>query len=361
MMRVHSARVASICLGVLLSAAPFAGPLDDVFPKKSGVCWGRVYDDSHLGKNPTQAVRALYMGVGVQGDNLERSAEDAAAAVDPELPRNVTAQIYVEPRSGEMIAGDVECSDTSASISCKAKLGVSGDNPATALRLQRVGMQLQVNTTAKQWPLLPFLDQISRPDPTLSSVVKIGADDRVFRLDRLPTARCVEIERRYAGALTDNNQPSILSRVKRAASSRDPKARALCLRSVDAPDGGGDKKPTLRLSLDTGKYDWPAEVDEFTFRVTQSISEARAVSSLSCKARTYAWRCEWHTTDDDREQRANRFANRILQGEETGLLLRNANGALLRGYSCLAGRCEGGAPIDIPLAWSEPSACEVAS
>ena len=230
----------------------------------------------------------------------------------------------------------------------------------TAFRLERVGERLQLTAQAAAWPLRSFSELTSRVDERSTRPMPIGVEDRDFRLDRLPTARCAEAERRYVGAFTDVKQPSILSRVKRAASSREADGRKLCLQSVDESGAGAAATPSLRLFLDTGKYDWPVEVDEFTFRVTQTLGESRAVSSLSCTARTYAWRCEWRTTDDDREQKANRLANRIPQREETGLLLRGPTGAVLRGFSCLSGRCDHNDANDIPLVWSPPKACEVA-
>jgi hypothetical protein len=219
---------------------------------------------------------------------------------------------------------------------------------------------LQLTAQAAAWPLRSFSELTSRVDERSTRPMPIGAADRDFRLDRLPAARCAEVERRYVGAFTDVKQPSILSRVKQAASSRDTNGRKLCLQSVDESGAGAVTKPSLRLFLDTGKYDWPVEVDEFTFRVIQALGGSRAVSSLSCTARTYAWRCEWRTTDDDRDQKANRLANRIPQREETGVLVRGPTGAVLRGFSCLAGLCDRNDARDIALAWSAPGACVVA-
>ena len=276
------------------------------------------------------------------------------------MPRTVVPQIYVESRSGVLIAGDTDCRNAAQGIGCLSSHSATQGDERTAFRLERVGERLQLTAQAATWPLRSFSELLSRADERSTRPMPIGAADRDFRLDRLPAARCAEVERRYVGAFTDVKQPSILSRVKRAASSRGADGRKLCLQSVDDSGAGAVTKPSLQLFLDTGKYDWPVEVDEFTFRVTQTLGESRAVSSLSCTARTYAWRCEWRTTDDDREQKANRLANRIPQREETGLLLRAANGAVLRGFSCLAGRCDRNDANDIQLVWSPPKACEVA-
>ncbi len=353
-------RLASIAVGMFVSVPAMAALIDDVFPKTSGACWGRVYDEAHLAKNPAQSVRAIYVSTVDRGKNLERSAEDAAAVEDNAMPRTVVPQIYVESRSGVLIAGDTDCRNAAQGIGCLSSHSATQGDERTAFRLERVGERLQLTAQAAAWPLRSFSELISRADERSTRPMPIGVEDRDFRLDRLPTARCAEAERRYVGAFTDVKQPSILSRVKRAASSREADGRKLCLQSVDESGAGAAATPSLRLFLDTGKYDWPVEVDEFTFRVTQTLGESRAVSSLSCTARTYAWRCEWRTTDDDREQKANRLANRIPQREETGLLLRAANGAVLRGFSCLAGRCDRNDANDIPLVWSLPKACEVA-
>jgi hypothetical protein len=357
---LDSWRFALIAIGLSLSATTPAATIDDVFPKSSGACWGRVYDEAHLSKNAAQSVRAIYVSTVDRGKNLERSAEDAAVVEDSSMPRTVVPQIYVESRSGALIAGDVQCRNTAQGVGCfTSESTVRGDG-STAFRFERIGERLQLTAQAPAWPLRSFSELISRADERSTSPTPIGAEDRDFRLDRLPAARCAEVERRYVGAFTDVKQPSILSRVKRAASSREADGRKLCLRSVDASGAGTVTKLSLRLFLDTGKYDWPVEVDEFTFRVTQTLGESRAVSSLSCTARTYAWRCEWRTTDDDREQKANRLANRVPQREETGLLLRGPTGAVLRGFSCLAGRCDHNDANDIQLVWSPPKACEVA-
>jgi len=357
---LDSWRFAVIAIGVSLSAPTPAATIDDVFPRKTGACWGRVYDEAHLAKNAAQSVRAIYVSTVDRGKNLERSAEDAAAVEDNSMPRTVVPQIYVESRSGALIAGDTDCRNSAQGIGCFSPHSATQGDERTTFRLERVGERLQLTAQAAAWPLRSFSELTSRVDERSTRPMPIGAEDRDFRLDRLPAARCAEVERRYVGAFTDVKQPSILSRVKRAASSRGADGRKLCLQSVDESGAGAVTKPSLQLFLDTGKYDWPVEVDEFTFRVTQTLGESRAVSSLSCTARTYAWRCEWRTTDDDREQKANRLANRVPQREETGLLLRGANGAVLRGFSCLAGSCERNDARDIALTWSTPGACEVA-
>jgi hypothetical protein len=353
-------RFASIAFGMFVSVPAIAALIDDVFPKASSACWGRVYDEAHLAKNAAQSVRAIYVSTIDRGKNLERSAEDAAAVEDNSMPRTVVPQIYVESRSGALIAGDTDCRKAAQGIGCFSPHSATQGDERTAFHLERVGERLQLTAQAAAWPLRSFSELIARTDERSTRPIPIGAEDRHFRLDRLPAARCAEVERRYVGAFTDVKQPSILSRVKRAASSRVADRRKLCLQSVDESGAGAVTKPSLQLFLDTGKYDWPVEVDEFTFRVTQTLGESRAVSSLSCTARTYTWWCEWRITDDDREQKANRLANRIPQREETGLLLRAANGAILRGFTCLAGRCERNDARDIGLAWSTPGACEVA-
>lgn len=346
----------------LTVSSPVGGaPLDDLFPPKQGTCWGRVYDDAHLAKSPAQQTRALYISTVDRGKNLEISVDDLAELEDPSQPRTVSPQVYAELRSGTLLASDVTCSDDASATSCVSEIGVNrGDRPS-AMRFTRVGAQLQVNLLSAAWPLRTLADQISRADQRSALSYAMGADDRVFRLDRLPAARCAEVERRYAGAFTDTRLPSVFSRLRQAASARTPEAQRLCLRSVGAPATDGGKQPALHLFLDTQRYDWPVTINEFTFRVTQSLGASRAISSLSCTSRTYAWRCQWRATDDDREQTANRAPERIAQRDEDGMLLRAAGGVLLRGFSCLAGQCLRNAPTDIALTWVSPSACEAAS
>lgn len=333
----------------LMSLGTHASPIQDFFPGRN-TCWGRVYSAAHLAAQPRQNVHAIYLWHNPgQRSHFERLAtnDDAAAP-----PTEVQPRLYVQPLNDSRFrTGDIRCTAQGPRLACTGLDGLSHDDRPTALHLSRTGAALQLDLQTSHWPLLTLDEHLSNPDAVAHPPLKAGASDRVFRLDPLPASECVAVERTVAASLLSPGNPPLSRRIENARSQSQRHNGRICLTGRSA---GGMQ---LRLGFDTQAGDRADPIDEFAFDVVQERMAApaqTAQSSLICRARDYAWRCEWRQFDDQTRHAAITFA------AQTGMLIRRPGGAILRGLPCLGGRCDTGLATendDIPLSWNHPAAC----
>ena len=332
-----------------------AGPLEDMFSDKNA-CWGRVYSAEHLSAQPQQRVRAIHVWDDHHQrrhfEQIELSDEDAAAVGPGTGPPAKRLRLYVQPINDSRIhAADILCNAQGARLNCVGQDGADGNDRPSAIRLTRSKASIQLDMLLSTWPLLTLEDHLSNPDGLARTALKVAESDRVFRLDRLPASSCADVERTFAEHLSSRANPPLSKRMEDARQSSNRNQGRLCLT-------GQTPAMQLRLSFDAQAGDRSFPIDEMSWRVEQrrmGASGQMAQSTLSCQVRDYAWRCESRQFDDQTRHASIEFV------EQTGILMRRPGGAILRGLTCLGGRCDAstktGSNEEIALTWSPPSAC----
>lgn len=316
-------------------------------------CWGRVYSAAHLAAQPRQAVLAIHLWDDTEQrrhfETWPSNGKDDSDSVHP-APR----RLYLQTREeAHLRGGDLACSAMGQEVSCTGLDGLSRDDRAPSVRLKRIGRSLQLELLAESWPLLTLEDHLTQPSGLAATPLRAGTSDRLFRLDSLPADACAAIEQAFARALTAPDNPPIARQIEDARQHKTRVGGRICL------SGHSAAGIQLRLSFDAQAGDRSDPIDEFTFDVVQKRSAAptqAAQSTLLCRGRDYAWRCEWRMFDGQSRHAAIPFQ------KEEGMLVRRPGGAVLRGFACLGGRCEDGIAArqrdDIALRWADPSACD---
>lgn len=332
-----------------------AGPIGDMSADKAS-CWGRVYTEDHLLALPQQTVRAIYLSDDKRQrshfEEVELSEADAAAIGTSAGPPQKRLRLYVQPVSEARVrAADVVCTEQTKQLVCIGQDGIHHNDRPYAIRLTRQKASVQLDMLLDTWPLLTLEDHLSNPAGLAHTPLKATRSDRVFRLDLLPDHACAAVERHFAEPLASPTNPPLSKRIEAARQSGNRNQGRLCLT-------GQTPTMQLRLSFDALVGDYSFPIDEMSWRVEQrriSAPGQMAQSTLSCRVRDYAWRCESRQFDDQTRHAAIGFV------EQTGMLMRRPGGAILRGLTCLGGRCAAGRPAgdneDILLAWTPPAAC----
>lgn len=319
----------------------------------SNTCWGRVYSASHLAAQPRQAVVAIHLWNDTgQRRHFETWPSDGKGDGDNAHP--APRRLYIRTRDeANLRGGDLACSPTGQAVSCTGLDGLSRDDRAPSVRLKRIDRSLQLELLADAWPLLTLEDHLTQPSGLAATPLRAGTSDHLFRLDPLPADACAAIEQTFARALTAPDNPPITRQIENARQQRPRDGGRICL------SGRSAAGMELRLGFDAQAGDRSDPIDAFAFDVVQKRSAAptqTAQSSLLCRARDYAWRCEWRLFDGQSRHAAIPFE------AENGMLVRRPGGALLRGFPCLGGRCGDGIAAgpgdDIALRWADPSACD---
>lgn len=351
-------RTAILTLLLLLSLIA-AGPLvmaAPLFPERKTACWGREYTTEHLARHPAQAVQAIYLwDPGKSRRGLEQILDpvEERELRAPGSPDEWRVQLYVELRDGVRLSGAIRCREATNELRCERAETVAGAEGelAAVFRLAATDLSARLDLLVPRWPAYTLADHTSRANLAADRSRTAGPDDRSFRLDMMSPSSCAAAETRFAHLLTSAQQPSILSRIVKAAGAREPEARRLCLT-------GNTTDTAVALYVDTGLVDWPVGPDTVSFRVAQMRNGARAISRVACAARDYAWRCDWQRSDEESAHRSNLRADTIAFREGSGVLVRHAGGALLRSIPCLTDTCDTGAPGDLALQWSVTSRCD---
>jgi hypothetical protein len=153
-------------------AKVFGGPIGE----KAAACFVRRYDASHLAQHPKQKVGAMKLLMTAVNQPNEPTAYAYKVGVQfRNKPGNFDSSSscgHMVDEDGKTVVGfvcDTSCEGTGIEIA------ISGNNKTAIVRLNSIGVWDRNN---------PDGDAI-----TLES----GADDRVFRLDRVDISECAEL------------------------------------------------------------------------------------------------------------------------------------------------------------------------
>ncbi|KMO41301.1 hypothetical protein VQ02_06025 [Methylobacterium variabile] len=180
----------------MLAAAPVAGGAraaglvaERAFPP-AGACYARRYDAAHLARHPGQVVTGLHLW-GSSRDLIGLRA--ASGQVDPEL----TLTLRVDFSDGASAQGKVGCAEVKGRIRrCGREASCSGGFAVEALpdgRLEIVNddaASREPGSVAARPGFSP--DAACPPAGRAGRFVPPDAQNRVFRLERLPLAACTE-------------------------------------------------------------------------------------------------------------------------------------------------------------------------
>jgi hypothetical protein len=158
------------------AARLFAGTIRQ---KKSYACFSREYDAAHLASHKLQKVAAMRLLV-----TAERVPEDEAPNYSFRLGARFRHRSGNFDSSGDCGHAAVaqESSDRAAlkcSVDCDGgglEIAMTSDNKSTMIRLERVRI----------W-------RSNKPDEEAADALVAGADDRVFRLDRVSLKDCTSL------------------------------------------------------------------------------------------------------------------------------------------------------------------------
>jgi hypothetical protein len=184
------------CLSLLASAAfgqpnQDAGKTDDFarrmfatksFDKKTSACFVRTYDATHLARHPKQTVSAMKMLVAA-----EKLQDDTSLSYSYKLGvnfRNRTGDYASNADCGHARLSEVKREGVRVSCSegCEAggiEIALSPDGKSIIVKLTEIAVWLA-----------------DKPEDEASEFeLKGGADDRVFRLDRVDAENCKSLMR----------------------------------------------------------------------------------------------------------------------------------------------------------------------
>jgi hypothetical protein len=163
-------------------------PLPSHLPLGVEACFGRVYDRDHLTKHPRQRVTSFHVFRDFTPD-MTREAQPETAE---EMRKNdgtdgrVTVDAYVRFRDrAGLFWNSLSCAKEDGG---KVRCSIDCDGGSFFLRPASQGLQLE-----NQGFVVVGGCGASEDETLQQDVVKPGADDKVFRLDRLPLAVCTQL------------------------------------------------------------------------------------------------------------------------------------------------------------------------
>jgi hypothetical protein len=333
-------------------SASAAGPLAAFFPEGAGACWGRSYDAAHLAKHPRQKVRAIHLA-----DPWDRRPHleipDGLDYHDPGGDRlaegRMTAELVVERVDVPGIwETKIDCSVADGKLRC---IRDEDDPRAEKQPLEMVARDgaliATLNPPGLDFVHAPDLARIDRPPSEMR--LDPGADDRSFRLERLPPEVCRERHLASGPDYARDGGPAlrvaILAALKRAETPDGFRVDAarMCLsgKSADGVD--------VRVGFNPGLVDSMVGIDAFSMKAARGAGATRRIVGLSCRARPWKWECEGNASPDS-------------SGAFTASLIRRKGGALFLGLRCLQRDCsrDGASESPVPplaLDFADPATC----
>lgn len=198
---MHSIRLAYATMFAMVSQAAASDPLTSLVPVQAGAsaCFQRVYDENHLKQHPRQQVLSVLV-------SLKRAAtlsDEVVLRMRVEVKGRAGAGLFggwcawrdKGANSGESTARLVPNFPRVAGIQCQhlSQWGTSSEDASLfPVDLDPAGKSLTLYLRSK---LGLWTGQYTPEPPSLA----LGADDRVFRLDRADSARCAALD----GAIPD--------------------------------------------------------------------------------------------------------------------------------------------------------------
>ncbi len=186
--------LASACLAALVVSAPMGARAEDAagagefakrvfavqsFDKKQYACFVRRYDAAHLAKHPLQKVSAMKLLL-----TVENVPDDAALEYSFRVGVNFRKRPGNFDSSGD--CGHAQASETKdgaleihCSVDCDGggvQIGLAKGDKSVILRLEHIRI----------W-------DANKPDEDATHSLDGGADDRVFRLDRVDVEQCASL------------------------------------------------------------------------------------------------------------------------------------------------------------------------
>jgi hypothetical protein len=243
--------------GVMLATPVWSADRPNGFPAGKDVCFGRVYDEAHLAKNPRQVVTAMYLYNTVTPDALDEDRESFNAEIKlDDGTTQFVPHFMVRLRDRADLAFQFpQCQGTGDTMTCAVECDGG-----------------QFSTRMKGKSLL-----LTNEDITMMGVCELSTftlpsdkDNKVFRLDPLPVSACLDA-RTSARPSIDEAGPRL-----REAFATGPEH---CFSA--ALDGGGD-----------GKSAWlRVKGEDFTFGVERRDGRRANTKGLSCFGSLYGYRC----------------------------------------------------------------------
>ena len=199
-------RLAFLSIAVLVAGTPtgFADPLDLV-PMRPGAsaCFQRVYDATHLKQHPRQAIRSVLLSLRRE-DKHPDNVVLRARFEDKSRSDAVSIGGWCDWRQSGANRGEhtrrlVPNFPKEAGVQCQVLpwWDVSGEDAALfPIDLDPAGRSL---TLYMREAVSLWTGSFTAEPP----VLRLGSDDRVFRLDRVDAAACAALE----SAIPDPNRP----------------------------------------------------------------------------------------------------------------------------------------------------------
>ncbi|HRF09317.1 MAG TPA: hypothetical protein PL193_11855 [Xanthobacteraceae bacterium] len=218
-MKAASARTTLLAAAMLLaashaSAQQFQSPLPEHMPLGKEVCYGRVYDASHLAKHPKQLVTSLHVFRDLDPDqNTEDTPQTREEVLknDGEGGVNVSAFVRFKNRKGVFWNG-LTCNKSADGKFVRC--GIDCDGGSFELRTRGKNLHL----TNEGFVLIGGCGASEEEYENQLSFLP-GADDKTFLLEPLPLAQCA--------ALRDQVKPAF-AKMGKALRTRFETQEAVC-------------------------------------------------------------------------------------------------------------------------------------
>jgi len=297
-------------------AAPALGqdktsPLPSHFRLRTEACFGRSYDAEHLRRHPKQRVTGFYLSREFASDpNAEEIAltHEYLLGIDGDNGMAlVTAYVRFRDRPG-LFSSTLACNRWDGVVRCS--IDCDGGN----FKLRTAGKSLLLDNEG-----FVVTGGCGTPDDEQeqSDFVKRGDDDRVFRLDPQPVAKCA--------ALRDGLKPA-WAKLGPPLRVRLDRYEAVCFsRSYDADHLRKHPRQSVRriavLKPEGGRPMHEVKVYRLTFRV--ELTDGRKFEkTTTCQPNKYAYGC---THDPKMDDEQNFYLTRA--GDQT-VMLRDRKGRL---------------------------------
>lgn len=276
---------AFFALGLALTPAMAQGQRLTLFTMNQPTCFGRVYDAAHLARHPAQTVTSLFVYHALQARKsaenwTAQAAADAMQSFKEQGSVNVSAFVTFRDRKGRF-HNDLNCrlDDTG-----RTRCGIDCDGGQ--FTLERDGTQ-NVLLRNEGFVLIGGCGEEVEQSETV--YFSPGADDKVFRLERAPTAVC-RSEQQKATPIKEDIVP-LRERFKADETfclgrdydaghlARHPKQRVTRIRLARTDLAGGSDWPWgLRLTASLSLTDGSSRHGDYVCTPLESSFECEPVA-----------------------------------------------------------------------------------
>lgn len=283
-------------------------PLPSHFPLGKEMCFGRVYDDTHLKSHPKQRVTSFHL--------FRDFSPDPNTESEPSTPQelleqdgqdgnvNVTAYVRLRDRKGVFFNG-LSCRKYDGTVRC----GIDCDGGGFKLRTSNTSLTLQNEGFVVVGGCGASEDEQDRTE-----FVKPGADDKTFRLDPKPIAECA--------TLRESERPKW---AKLGEPLRVRFTRETCFsRTYDDAHLAKNPKQNVRaikIAKLTPKDDAEPPLYPLSFRLTLRSGET-VERTATCSPDSYVYACN---LNPDKGEPG--FEITLARGAGDNIVLRDAKGA----------------------------------